>query len=183
MPLLRLFAVQGRNGTALTSHGRFFSMTVRIWPRGGRVMVMPNVPKSRVPRGHRIPLSRFWLDWRISFFLLGVCLVVVVGAVITFQGGPETVPSMPGPSPVMHRERAQFYEGLGKMEEAIREYQAALHLSPRDPGLYQALALLFEKEGRFAEAIASYQRSLELEPESAKASAIRTRMEELRRRR
>ncbi len=83
----------------------------------------------------------------------------------------------------MHRESAQLYQGLGKIKEAIREYQAALHLSPREPELHWALAVLFEKEGRLAEAIASYEHYLQLEPDSAKASAVRRWIEELRRRR
>lgn len=143
---------------------------------------MSQVPRSPLPRRRRIPLSRFWLDWRISLFLLGVCVLVVVAAVMTLLSGNETNPSMVGPSPATHRERAHFFEGLGKSEEAIREYQAALHLSPEDPRLHEALALLFEREGRLGEAIAAYERSLELETDSKKAFVIRSRVEELRRR-
>lgn len=76
-----------------------------------------------------------------------------------------------------------FFEGLGKTDEAIREYQAALRADPDDPALHQALALLLEKEGRFVEAITAYERFLELEPESATPSTVRTRIEELRQRR
>lgn len=81
----------------------------------------------------------------------------------------------------MHRERAQYYEGIGQIEEAIRVYQAALHLSPGDPAPHMSLALLFERQGRFAEAVASYERYLELTSEAAESAAIRTRIEVLRR--
>ncbi|MFQ5881783.1 MAG: tetratricopeptide repeat protein [Candidatus Methylomirabilales bacterium] len=144
-------------------------------------MAMLTGPGSPVPRGRRIPLSQFWLDWRISLVLLGVCLLVAGAAIIALWGWPEAVPVISGPSPGVHRERAQLYERLGKIEESIQEYQGALTLSPDDPALHKALALLFEKGGRFDEAIASYERYLQLEPESADASAIRVRIAKLRR--
>lgn len=146
-------------------------------------MVMSNTPESPVPRRRRIPLSRFWLDWRISFFLVAVCVVVVGVAVVALWGRPGIVSSRPGPSPASHRERAQFYEGLGKNKDAIRAYQAAIRLRPEDPAQYQALALLFEKEGRFAEAIAAYERSLDLQPDAHERAFIQSRIEALRHRR
>ena len=81
----------------------------------------------------------------------------------------------------MHRERAQFYEGIGKFDRAIREYQAALGLAPKDPGLHKSLARLFERQGRFADAVVSYERYLELQSDAAEDAAIRTRIEVLRR--
>jgi tetratricopeptide (TPR) repeat protein len=81
----------------------------------------------------------------------------------------------------MHRERAQYYEGIGQIEEAIREYQAALHLSPGKPTLHKSLALLFERQGRFPDAVASYERYLEIDSGAADGSAIRTRIGVLRR--
>lgn len=144
-------------------------------------MMMPKAPQSRVPRGRRIPLSRFWLDRRINVFLVGVCLLVLVAALISLWGRPRATSSVAGSSPAIHRERAQFYEGIGKLEDAIREYQAALDLSPTDPALHKSLALLFERQGRFADAVIAYERYLELEPEAAERSTIRTRIKDLRR--
>lgn len=144
---------------------------------------MSKDPQPSVPRGRRIPLSRFWLDWRISIFLLSACVLIFGVAVVALLGGPDIVPSPAGTSPTAHRERAQFFEGLGKTDDAIREYQAALRVDPEDPALHQALALLLEKEGRFVEAITAYERFLELEPDSATAVAVRTRIGELRQRR
>ncbi|MFQ5961047.1 MAG: tetratricopeptide repeat protein [Candidatus Methylomirabilales bacterium] len=144
---------------------------------------MSNAPESRAPRRRRIPLSRFWLDWRISFFLVAVCVLVVGIAVVALWGRPEFIRSGPGSSPATHRERAQFYEGLGKNDDAIREYQAALRLSPEDPALYNALALLYEKEGRFAEAADMYERVLDLQPDAQGRSMIRARIEALRHKR
>ena len=144
---------------------------------------MANTPKSPVPRGRRIPLSQFWLDWRISLFLLGVCVLVLGVALVALTGRPTVVPSVAGSSPAIHSERAQFYEGLGRIEDAIREYEAAIRQSPTDPALYRALALLFDREGRFADAIVAYERILQLEPASPEASAIRRRIVELRQRR
>lgn len=144
-------------------------------------MMMPKVPSSPGPRGRRIPLSRFWLDRRITVFLVGVCLLVLVAALISLWGRPRATSSVAGSAPTIHRERAQFYEGIGKFEDAIREYQAALHLSPADPALHKRLAVLFERQGRFADAVTAYERYLELEPEAAERSAIRTRIKDLRR--
>ncbi|MEE8283223.1 MAG: tetratricopeptide repeat protein [candidate division NC10 bacterium] len=143
---------------------------------------MPNAPQSPVPRGRRIPLSYFWLDWRISIFLVAVCVLVVGVATVAIWGRPAVVPSVARSSPALHREKAQFYVGLGKLEEAIREYQAALRLSAGDPALHKGLALLFEKKGGFTEAIAAYERYLELEPDAADRSIIQTRIEQLRQR-
>jgi tetratricopeptide (TPR) repeat protein len=143
---------------------------------------MANTPKSPVPRGRRIPLSQFWLDWRISFFLIGVCVLILGVALVALTGRPKVVPAVGGSSPAIHRERAQFYEGLGRIRDAIREYEAAIRLSPADPALHRALALLFDREGRFAEAIVAYERLLQLEPASPEESAIRRRIAELRQR-
>ncbi|MCI0484218.1 MAG: tetratricopeptide repeat protein [candidate division NC10 bacterium] len=144
---------------------------------------MANAPKAPVPRGRRIPLSQFWLDWRISFFMIGVCVLVLGAALVALTSRPRVVPSVAGSSPAVHRERAQFYEGLGRIEDAIREYEAAIRQSPADPTLHRALALLCDSEGRFAEAIAAYERFLQLEAASPEASAIRARIAELGQRR
>lgn len=144
---------------------------------------MSHAPESPVPRGRRIPLSRFWLDWRISFFLVAVCVLVVGVAVVALWGRPDVVPPQAEPSASIHRERAQFYEGLGKIEEAIREYQAALRMRPDDPALYTALALVYEKAGKFPEAAEAYERSLDLELDAQERADIRSRIEALRHRR
>lgn len=142
-------------------------------------MMVPIMPPSPVPRRRRIPLSRFWLDRRINLFLGGVCFLVVIAALISLCLPPRATRSVAASSWVVHRERAEFYEGIGKFDEALGEYQAALHRAPEDPGLHKSLALLFERQGRFADAVASYERYLELQPDAAEASAIRTRIEEL----
>ncbi len=144
---------------------------------------MSQVTQSPVPRGRRIPLSRFWLDWRISFFLVAVCVLVVGVAVVALWGRPNIAPSKPEPSTTSHRERAQFYEGIGKIDEAIREYQAALRMSFEDPALYTALAVVYEKAGRFREAVEAYERSLDLQTDAQERSIIRSRIEALRQRR
>ncbi len=144
---------------------------------------MSQVTQSPAPRRRRIPLSRFWLDWRISFFLVAVCVLVVGVAVVALWGRLEFMRSGPGSSRATHRERAQFYDGLGKTEDAIREYRAALRLDPEDPALYHALALLYEEEGRVAEAADMYERVLDLQSDGQERSMIRARIEALRRKR
>jgi tetratricopeptide (TPR) repeat protein len=131
-------------------------------------------------RDRRIPLSRFWLDWRISFFLVGVCLLILGAVVIALWRGPEATPPVFVPSATVHRERAEVYERLGKMAEAVQEYQAALRLAPEDPAIHKALAQLLEKQGRREEALIHYERSLQLDPASKDLSAIQERIERLR---
>lgn len=109
--------------------------------------------------------------------------MVLVAALISLRTPPRATRSVAGFSRAMHRERARFYEGIGKFDEAIREYQAALHRAPEDPGLHKSLALLFEQQGRFADAVASYERYLDLRSDAAEDSAVRARIEVLRRRR
>jgi tetratricopeptide (TPR) repeat protein len=112
---------------------------------------------------------------------VAVCVLVVGVAVVALWGRPDVVSPKADSSATIHRERAQFYEGLGKIEDAIREYQAALRVSPEDPALYTALALVYEKAGRFADAVDAYERSLELQPDAQARTAIRSRMESLQR--
>jgi Flp pilus assembly protein TadD len=115
--------------------------------------------------------------------MIGVCVLVLGAALVALTSRPRVVPSMAGSSPTVHRERAQFYEGLGRIEDAIREYEAAIRQKPTDAALHRALALLCDSEGRFAEAIVAYERFLQLEPAAPEASAIRRRITELRQRR
>ena len=131
-------------------------------------------------RGRRVPLSRFWLDRRISLFLLGVCLLVLGAVIIALRSGPKATPPVLLPSAVIHRERAELYERLGKMAEAIQEYRAALRLAPEDPAIHKSLAQLLEKEGKREEALTYYERYLQLDPASQEASTIRERIEGLR---
>jgi tetratricopeptide (TPR) repeat protein len=144
---------------------------------------MANSPRAPAPRGRRIPLSRFWLDWRISFFLLAVCLLVVGAGLGALWSGLSTGPPPADSSAAVYRERAQLYEGLGKVEEAITEYQAALRLTPTDPGLYRELGDLFEKQGRNEEAVALYEQAVTRVPAGAEAPALQGRLERLRGRR
>jgi tetratricopeptide (TPR) repeat protein len=144
-------------------------------------MMMPKMPRALGPRGRRIPLSRFWLDRRINLFLGGVCLLVLIAALASLWVGARATRSVAGSAPTIHRERAEFFEGIGEFDEAIRAYQAALDRAPADPGLHKRLALLYERQGRFAEAVASYERCLELQSEAAEVVAIRARIEALRR--
>lgn len=133
-----------------------------------------------VPRGRRIPLSRFWLDRRISLFLVGVCLLILGAVIVLLWRAPAAPPPAFVPSATGHRERAELYEQLGEMAEAVEEYRAALRLAPEDPALHKALAQLLERQGRWEEAATHYERSLHLSPASQELPALRERIEGLR---
>jgi len=54
------------------------------------------------------------------------------------------------------------HERSGNLSEAIRWYERARGLSPRDPGVYFELASVFEKNGSRRAAIENYERFLHL---------------------
>lgn len=51
----------------------------------------------------------------------------------------------------------------GKLDEAVRDYSAAIELGSTDPAIYHSLALLLWREGRFAEASARLSDALHLQ--------------------
>lgn len=55
----------------------------------------------------------------------------------------------------------------GKLDEAIKNYQAALALQPNHADAYNNLACAYGKQGKLAAAVESYQKSLLLNPDSA----------------
>jgi len=112
--------------------------------------------------------------------LVGVCLLVLGAVIIALWWGPEATPPVLLPSATVHRERAEIYERLGKMAEAVQEYQAALRLAPEDPALHKVLAQLLEKQGKWEEAMTHYARYLQLDPAARDLSTILERLEGLR---
>lgn len=56
----------------------------------------------------------------------------------------------------------------GRLDEAAREYQAALALKPSDSSAHSNLGIVFARLGRFDDAIAQYHAALGLAPDNAK---------------
>jgi tetratricopeptide (TPR) repeat protein len=67
-------------------------------------------------------------------------------------------------NPKAHNMAASVYAQEGKIDEARREFEYALTLSPTYYPAYFNLGLLSEREGQIDEAISFYQKTLELNP-------------------
>ena len=59
---------------------------------------------------------------------------------------------------------ASLYRSLGKQEEAVRYYQTAIQLQPRNPSLYEEIAFSLGELGQTNEAIAAYQQAISIAP-------------------
>lgn len=70
------------------------------------------------------------------------------------KGGPE-----------LHVAMARLYEQNGRMPEAVKAYQQALKMAPKDPKVLAAYAGFKARSGDLDEAIKLYQRAAKLVPE------------------
>ena len=59
---------------------------------------------------------------------------------------------------------ASLYRSLGEQEEAVRYYQSAIQLQPRNPSLYEEMAFSLRELGQSNEAIAAYQQAISIAP-------------------
>jgi tetratricopeptide (TPR) repeat protein len=64
----------------------------------------------------------------------------------------------------MHRLSAQIYSEANQHKEAIREYEAAIKLSPTQPDLFEELGDEYRKDGNLEMAAATYKKELDLTP-------------------
>jgi len=69
----------------------------------------------------------------------------------------------------MHRLSAQIFAESNQHKDAIREYQAAIKLAPKQADLYEELGDEYRKDGSLDLAAATYKNELELTPHNAVA--------------
>jgi tetratricopeptide (TPR) repeat protein len=69
----------------------------------------------------------------------------------------------------MHRLSAQIFSTSNQHEAAIREYRAAIRLSPKQPDLYEELGDEYRKESSLEMAAAAYAKELAMSPHNAVA--------------
>jgi tetratricopeptide (TPR) repeat protein len=69
----------------------------------------------------------------------------------------------------MHRLNAQIFAESNQHKEAIREYEAAIKLAPKQPDLYEELGDEYRKDGSLELAATAYKNELELTPHNAVA--------------
>jgi tetratricopeptide (TPR) repeat protein len=71
----------------------------------------------------------------------------------------------------MHRNLADTFENLGKVDEAVNHYQEAVRIKPNDARPHASLGGIFQSQGKFDEAINHYQRALRIKPNDARPHA------------
>jgi len=67
-----------------------------------------------------------------------------------------------------HNNLGEAWSRSGRVDDAIREYQAALKITPESPVARNNLGLNFLKQGKVAEAIQEFRRVLSRDPQSVK---------------
>jgi len=67
----------------------------------------------------------------------------------------------------MHRLSAQIYSESNQHKEAIREYEAAIKLAPKQADLYEELGDQYRKDGSLDLSVAAYKNELQLTPRNA----------------
>ena len=65
--------------------------------------------------------------------------------------------------------RGSAYLRLERLDDAIADFDHAIHLNPDFPRSYHLRGLAKEKQGTFVEAIADFSKAIELDPEYAAA--------------
>jgi tetratricopeptide (TPR) repeat protein len=70
----------------------------------------------------------------------------------------------------VHQVLAQADAESDRYEEAIAEYQVAIKLAPKQPGLHEELGVQYQKAGKFELAEAQLRRELEIDPHNVLAA-------------
>jgi tetratricopeptide (TPR) repeat protein len=68
--------------------------------------------------------------------------------------------------PAFYNARALRFQELGKLDEALAEFNQALRLKPRDVTLLNAIGMCYVRCNRVNEGIAAFERALSVSPES-----------------
>jgi tetratricopeptide (TPR) repeat protein len=103
-----------------------------------------------------IPRYRGWLDREH--------VVAIERAVAFFDAIVAKTPTAQA-----HHHRGIAYAQLGQMEPARRDFEQAIQLGLKEPGVYINRGAVLQRGGKIAEAIADYTRAIELDPNSARA--------------
>jgi tetratricopeptide (TPR) repeat protein len=81
--------------------------------------------------------------------------------------------------PDLHLELASTYLRLGRVQEALRESQAALATNPKDIRSYDVLGTIYAVMHDYDKALDALSRALALEPESIRTHIARAQVYEL----
>ncbi len=76
----------------------------------------------------------------------------------------------------LHRTLAYFYDGRGQVEDAIREYEAATNIDPKQVNDWKALGSLYVKKGETDKAIAAYEKVVSLDPKDQDSQRVLSKL-------
>lgn len=118
-----------------------------------------------------------WLGRR--GWLVGVALALVL-AIVTSRRNDDyrtevslwsvTVAQRPG-NALAHGDLANALMAVGRVEEALKEYEAALQLASTYPVTHYDYGLALARAGRMTEALGEFERAVKLKPDFARAHA------------
>src|SRR5208337_694518 len=77
--------------------------------------------------------------------------VIPIACVLSSGGAAQVVSSQNQDQVQAHFLAAQQYQQQGRLDDAVREYQAVLRLQPRIPETYANLGLVYYAKGDFAD--------------------------------
>lgn len=121
--------------------------------------------------------TRFHLDYRMGFMVIGLILVVGVFVLFTHdtaaQEAPEFDPGCDSESVTDIFDMAVFYLQLGMYDEAIEELTRVVNLDPEFGAAFAARGVAYHRTGRFDEAIADYSSAILIFPDYASAYNFR----------
>ncbi len=93
-------------------------------------------------------------------------------AQIVLQLGVKAYPQ----NAYLHRTLAYFYDGRGQVEDAIREYEAATNIDPKQVNDWKALGSLYVKNGETDKAIAAYEKVVGLDPKDQDSQRVLSKL-------
>ena len=116
-------------------------------------------------------MSRPWAGKVITPILVIIIVGLYTTATIArnrdWQDGltlwSKTVKSSPNSS-IAHGSLGHAYQELGRLDEAVEEYQRAIAIYPDDYKAHYNLGVVYDQQGLFDKAVPSYQRAIQINP-------------------
>jgi tetratricopeptide (TPR) repeat protein len=123
-----------------------------------------------------------WLiaQWRVSRLAVGGLMAGVIAVLMVcawrqtaYWQNSETLwaraVACTTANSVAHRHLGTAFREKGRVDEAINQFNAALHINPDDADAHNNLGTVFRQKGKVDQAIAEYEKALQINPALAKA--------------
>ena len=112
--------------------------------------------------------------WNIIILVLMIGVAIYVNQVIVPVVGPIGIPTnTPTRPPEAFITDAEAILKAGKLEPAIKSYQAAIQANPKNVSLHLTLAHLLIDTGKYPDAVKEAENALIINPNNSEASAVR----------